>query len=78
MNAIPSTSSVFQIAVGGIRKAVNNVAADAQVVATTTEVTGDTLGALLDAKQQALYVKAGARMISVSDEMISSLLDVKA
>lgn len=69
----------MQIATSGIRKAVNSATADAQVVASSQEVTSrQTVEALIDARQQVLYTKAGARMIQAADEMVSSLLDTRA
>jgi hypothetical protein len=76
---ISSTPGLMQIAAGSIRKSVNSLAADAHIVANSADVTsGRTVEALIDARQQVLYTKAGARMISAADEMISSLLDVHA
>lgn len=78
MNPISSTTDVMQIAAGGIRKAVSNVARDAHAVANSTDVMSrDTMEALIDAKQQVLYTRAGARMISVANEMMGTLLDIR-
>ena len=38
----------------------------------------DFLNAMVDARQQTLYTAAAARMISTSNQMIGSLLDVTA
>jgi hypothetical protein len=79
MDPISSIGSPMQIAVGAIRKSVNNLSQDAHVVANSTDVMSrETMTALIDAKQQVLYTRAAARMISAADEMVSSLLDVKA
>jgi hypothetical protein len=79
MSAIAPTGSVMQIAASGIRKAVNSATTDAHVVANSQEVTSrETVEALIDARQQVLYTKAGARMIQAADEMVSSLLDIRA
>ena len=78
MNPIAATSDVMQIAAGGIRKAVSNVARDAHAVANSTDVMSrDTLEALIDARQQVLYTRAGARMISAADDMMGTLLDIR-
>ena len=78
VSAIPSAGAV-QIAASAIRKSNDNLNLDASVVANSTDVTSpDTLAALVDAKQQVLYTKAAARLISTADEMVSSLLDVRA
>lgn len=78
MNPISSTSGVLPIAANGIRKSMDNLAADAHVVANPNTMTRDTIEALIDARQQVLYTRAGARMISAADEAVSSLLDVRA
>ena len=73
------TSGAAQIATGAIKRSVSKLDRDANVVANSTDVTTpDTLAALVDAKQQVLYTKAAARLISASNEMVSSLLDVRA
>lgn len=78
MNAIPSMSNAMQIAAGGIRKAISNHASDAHIVANSSAMSKETVAALIDARQQVLYTQAGAKMISASDEAVSSLLDVRA
>lgn len=78
VSAIPS-SGAAQIATGAIKRSMSNLGQDASVVANSSDVTSPaTLAALVDAKQQVLYTKAAARMISAADQMISSLLDVRA
>lgn len=79
MNAIPSTSGAMQIAANGIRKSVTNLASNAHLVANSSDVmSGATMKALIDSRQQVLYTQAGARMISAADEAVSSLLSVHA
>jgi flagellar hook-associated protein FlgK len=36
------------------------------------------IAALVDSRQQVLYTSAAAKLISASDDMLASLLDVKA
>ncbi len=73
------TSGAAQIATGAIKRSVSRLNKDANVVANSNDVTTpDTLAALVDAKQQVLYTRAAARMIRTADEMVSSLLDVRA
>lgn len=69
----------MQIAANGIRKAMGQLTSDAQVVASSIDPASDgTIHALIDARQQLLYTQAGARMISSANQMMSSLLDVRA
>ena len=78
ITAIPS-SSAAQIATNAIRKSTDNLTKDAHVVANSAAVDSpDTLNALVDARQQVIYTKANARVIRAADEMVSSLLDLKA
>ena len=78
VSAIPPAGAV-PIATSAIKQSLTKLDKDANVVANSTNVTTpDTLAALVDAKQQVLYTRAAARMISAADEMVSSLLDVRA
>ena len=38
----------------------------------------DTLRALIDSRQQLLYTKAAAKLISAADELSQSLIDIRA
>jgi hypothetical protein len=80
MNDITSvTSAPLPIATEAIKKSLVNVAKDAHVVANSPSVTSaDTLQALVDARQQVLYTKAGAAIISTTDRVVKSLLDTRA
>ena len=52
---------------------------DAAVVANSSAVEArDTLNALIDSRQQLLYTRAAAKIISTSDAMTQSLLDIRA
>ncbi len=78
MNEITATPGVYQSAVGTIRKSVAALAQDAHIVANADSADfTDVLMALVDARQQVLYTKAGAKVISAANEMIGSLLDVR-
>ena len=78
MNPIAPSADIMQIAAGGIRKAVSNAARDAHAVANSTDVMSrDTMEALIDARQQVLYTKAGARMVSAANDMMGTLLDIR-
>jgi hypothetical protein len=85
MSDITGIPSVMASATNAIRKSVDRVAQDAHVVAnssTADSTSGveqrDVVNALVDAKQQVIYTKAAAKMIRTADEMVSSLLRVKA
>jgi delta-aminolevulinic acid dehydratase/porphobilinogen synthase len=79
MDPYSAMAGPMQIATGAIRQSVHNLARDAHVVANSRDVmTHDTVEALIDARQQVIYAKAGARVISAADEMLGSLLDVRA
>jgi len=67
------------IATGAIHRSIDNLRKDADIVARSTDVTSrETLGALVDSRQQVLYTAAAAKLINASDEMLRRLLDVHA
>ena len=69
----------LQSATSAITRSLNNLRKDATVVANSdTVMSKDTIAALVDSRQQVLYTSAAAKLISASDEMLASLLDVKA
>ncbi len=79
---IGSGTSGIQSSELGIQRGLANVARDAQVVAdasTAPDGAGDDqmVGALLDARQQALNVEASARALSIQDRVLGSLIDIK-
>jgi hypothetical protein len=83
MNGITGIPSAMQSAVNAINRSQTNLAADATVVASssatpTQAISRDTLEALIDSRQQVLYTAAAARLISASDEITRSLIDVTA
>jgi adenylate kinase len=74
--AIPSAP---QSATGAIHRSLKALDNDAAVVASSSAVESrDTLTALIDARQQLLYTRAAAKIISASDETTKSLLDIRA
>ncbi len=76
--AIPATSAV-QIATSAIRKSQNDLRKDASVVASQTDPSSqDAITAMVDSRQQVLYTKAAAKIISTADEMVKSLIDTHA
>jgi hypothetical protein len=89
MNGLSNVGSVFQTAAATISRASAAAEQDAAVVANATMAgsgasggltvgSPDFLNAMIDARQQTLYTAAAARMISTSNQMIGSLLDVTA
>lgn len=77
--AIASIPAALQSATGAIQRAGDNLKKDANVVARSSAVESrDTLNALIDSRQQVLYTQAAAKLISASDEMTKSLLDIRA
>jgi hypothetical protein len=81
ISSIGSTSSALQSAQLGIQRGMANVSRDDQVVAqgaSTGVGTVSVTGALVDAKQQALNVEASARAMSITDQTLGTLLDIKA
>jgi hypothetical protein len=74
--AIPGA---FQSAISTIHKSVRALDRNAHVVANSTDVSSrETIAALVDSRQQVLYTQAGARLISATDVMTRSLLDIHA
>ncbi len=78
-------SSAVQNAQLGISRGMANFARDAQTVAQGSIASGAAsggvgavTGALVDAQQQALDVKASAAALSIADQTLGTLLDVKA
>ncbi len=79
-------SSALQNAQLGISRGMANFTRDAQIVAqsglassgATSAALDATTGALVDAQQQALDVKASAAALSIADQTLGTLLDVKA
>ena len=78
MTSISAIPSSLQTATSAINRSVKAVAADASVVATQGVASKETIEALIDSRQQVLYTSAAAKLISASDEMTRSLIDVLA
>jgi hypothetical protein len=76
LTALPGPAA---IATSAIHRSVDQLARDAHVVANSQGVEmRDTVAAMIDARQQVLYTKAAARIISASDQMTRALLDIHA
>ena len=78
LSGIGGGSSAMQNAQLGIKRGLENVARDAQVVAGSSAGGDASTGAFLDAHQQALNVEASARAFSIADKTLGTLLDIKA
>ncbi len=80
MSDIPAISlSPLPIATEAIKKSLAAVAKDAHVIVNAPSVAStETLQALVDAKEQVLYTKAGTAILSTTDRMVKSLVDIRA
>lgn len=82
MNALSFSSNIpdaAQSAQLGIARGIGGLNKDAQVVAqSVTESGGDLTAALVDSLQQKVSVEASAKVLSVSDQMLGTLVDVLA
>lgn len=76
---IGSGSSAIQNSLLGINTGLSNLNRDAQVVADgiTSGSSNSVTGALVDAKQQQLDVEASLTALSITDQTLGTLLDVK-
>jgi phage-related minor tail protein len=75
-------SNAIQNAQLGISRGMANLSRDAQAIAQSPTALGggvDTItDALVDAKQQQLNVEAAAKALSITDQTLGTLLDIKA
>ena len=77
--SIAAIPSALQSATSGIQRAGKALEKDAHVVANSSAVESrDTIHALVDSRQQLLYTRAAANIISAYDETTKSLLDIRA
>jgi len=77
--SIAAIPSALQSATGAIHRAGKVLDKDAAVVAKSSAIESrDTLGALIDSRQQVLYTRAAVKILSASDEMTKTLLDIRA
>ena len=77
--SIAAIPSALQSATSTINRAVKAAEKDAAVIANSSAVESrETIGALVDSRQQLLYTRMAAKILSTSDEMTKSLLDVRA
>jgi hypothetical protein len=79
LTAIGAIPGALQSATGAIGKSTRALEKDANVVARSSGVDSrDTVAALVDSRQQVLYTQAAAKLIKASDEMMQSLIDIRA
>jgi hypothetical protein len=72
-------SSAVQNALSGINQGMANLSRDAQTIAQGSVANGNGVtDALVDAQQQKLDVEASVRALSIADQTLGSLLDIKA
>ena len=77
--SIAAIPSALQSATGAIHRALKAEDKDAAVIANSSAVESPgTLHAMVDARQQLLYTRAAAKIVSASDEMTKTLLDIRA
>ena len=77
--SIAAIPSALQSATSTINRAVKAAEKDAAVIANSSAVESrETIGALVDSRQQLLYTRMAAKILSTSDEMTKSLLDIRA
>jgi hypothetical protein len=76
INGIPAALRSATSAVGRSGRALEK---DANVVARTSGIeTRETVDALVDSRQQVLYTQAAGKLIEASDEILQSLIDIRA
>jgi len=82
ISSIGFGSSAIQNALTGIDRGIAGVNQDAAIVASNGLAAGGSgdavTNALIDAQQQLLSVEASAKALSITDQALGSLLDVKA
>jgi phosphoribosylcarboxyaminoimidazole (NCAIR) mutase len=78
MTSIFSIPGAVQTATTAISRSTNALAKDASVVASQKAESRELISALVDSRQQVLYTAAAVKILNASDEMIKSVLDIKA
>ena len=73
-------SGTIQSAVTTINRGVAGVNGNAAVVAANSVADGgsETLGALVDSRQQLLYTQAGAKLMETADQMLGTIINIRA
>ncbi len=84
MNAFPAIafgSSAVQSSQLGISRGMTNLSRDQETIAQSSAGLGSldsVTGALIDAQQQKIYVEANVKALSITDQTLGTLLDIKA
>lgn len=78
MTSISTITAAVPVATAAIQRSGDALAKDAAVVANPNVASRDLIEALVDSRQQVLYTSAAAKLISASDEMTRSLIDILA
>lgn len=79
---VNNSNSVLNTALKGILKGMNDLQANASVIASAPSLAGENqksmLTSLVDLKANVQQVQASAQVVKANDEMLGSLLDIKA
>jgi len=79
ISSLVSMPSAVQSATAAINRGVAGVSRAAAVVASSSvSDPSDVLAALIDSRQQLLYTQAAAGVMSAADEMLGTLIDIRA
>ncbi len=78
MTGISAIPAAMHSATATIQRSTSSVARDAAVVAQPGVASKELIHALLDSRQQVLYTSAAAKLISASDQMQQSIIDIMA
>ena len=71
-------ASAIQSALSGINRGIAGVNQDAAIVASNGAEGDASTNALIDAQQQLLNIEASAKALSITDQTLGTLIDVKA
>jgi hypothetical protein len=79
LSPISGIPGALQSATSAISRSGRALEKDANVVARSSGVEErETVNALVDSRQQLLYTQAAAKLIKASDEILQSLIDIRA
>jgi len=79
LSAIGAIPGAMQSATGAMNRSVKSLEKDANVIARSSGLEArETVGALVDSRQQVLYTQAAAKIVKASDEMLQSIIDIRA
>lgn len=80
IGSIPSSSSLLNTGIQGIQSGLGRANQAAGEIARngTTEQDSDLASSMVDLKSSELQVKASAKVVKAADDMIGTLIDIKA